>query len=130
MLGFNKYVVPFQKELQTLPFNVAGLETVKYTNANFAQKAALALDTAIIASRQDTPPAVVPDQMLEAFLLAQRLLVVHINTDGNRNIYNMGRPLGFNLLMAFDGMRYTFFGNFTSLLTLRAAARVNWTPTL
>jgi len=32
MLGFNKYVIPFQRASQKLPFNVAGLETIKYTN--------------------------------------------------------------------------------------------------
>jgi hypothetical protein len=34
-LGFNKYVIPFQRESQTLPFNVAGLDTVKYTKRDF-----------------------------------------------------------------------------------------------
>ena len=29
ILGFNKYVVPFQRKSQKLPFNVAGLDTVK-----------------------------------------------------------------------------------------------------
>jgi predicted nucleotide-binding protein len=29
MLGFNKFVLPFQRESQKLPFNVAGLDTVK-----------------------------------------------------------------------------------------------------
>src|SRR3990172_8563645 len=32
MLGFNKYIIPFQKADQTLPFNVAGLDTIKYKN--------------------------------------------------------------------------------------------------
>lgn len=32
MLGFNKYVIPFQRASQKLPFNVAGLDTIKYTN--------------------------------------------------------------------------------------------------
>ena len=30
MLGFNKYVIPFQRAPQKLPFNVAGLDTIKY----------------------------------------------------------------------------------------------------
>jgi len=29
MLGFNKYVLPFQRASQRLPFNVAGLDTIK-----------------------------------------------------------------------------------------------------
>lgn len=35
MLGFNKYVIPFQRASQKLPFNVAGLDTVKYTDSEF-----------------------------------------------------------------------------------------------
>jgi hypothetical protein len=30
ILGHNKYVIPFQRDDQTLPFNVYGLDTVKY----------------------------------------------------------------------------------------------------
>lgn len=115
MLGFNKYVIPFQRESQTLPFNVAGLDTVKYTNESFERKAAEAIDVAITATRQDAAPAFSPDQILEAFLLSKRLLVVPLATEGDRNLYEMGRPLGYNLLMSFDGMRYVYFGNFTAL---------------
>lgn len=75
MLGFNKYVIPFQRESQTLPFNVAGLDTVKYSNESFERKAAQALDAAIAATTQETTPVFTPDQILEAFLLSKRLLV-------------------------------------------------------
>ena len=34
MLGFNKYVIPFQKEDDVLPFNVSGLDTIKYSKSN------------------------------------------------------------------------------------------------
>ena len=40
MLGFNKFVIPFQRESQRLPFNVAGLDTVKYSAESFERKAA------------------------------------------------------------------------------------------
>ncbi|HET7024345.1 MAG TPA: hypothetical protein VFI39_04000 [Gemmatimonadales bacterium] len=115
MLGFNKYVIPLQRTHQTLPFNVAGLDTVKYANEDFEQKATTAIDAAIVATRQDNSPALAPDQVVEAFLLSQRLLFVPINTEGDRNLFEMGRPLGFNMLMTFDGMRYVYFGNFTAL---------------
>lgn len=115
MLGFNKYVIPFQRESQTLPFNVAGLDTVKYTNESFERKASDAIDVAITATKQDTTPPFSPDQVLEAFLLSKRLLVVPLTAEGDRNLFEMGRPLGYNLLMTFDGMRYVYFGNFTAL---------------
>jgi hypothetical protein len=115
MLGFNKYVIPFQREFQTLPFNVAGLDTVKYTNESFERKAAQALDAAIAATTQETTPAFTPDQILEAFLLSKRLLVAGLTTEGERNLFELGRPLGFYLLNAFDGIRCVYFGNFTAL---------------
>lgn len=115
MLGFNKYVIPFQREGQQLPFNVAGLDTVKYTNLTFEGKAAKAIDVAVAATSQETTPAFSPDQILEAFLLSKRVLVVPITNDGDRNLFELGRPLGFNLITTFDGMQYRYFGNFTAL---------------
>jgi hypothetical protein len=115
MLGFNKYVIPFQRESQTLPFNVAGLDTIKYTNESFSRKASDAIDVAIAATLQETTPSLRPDQIVEGFLLAKRLLVVPLTTDGDKNLYQLGHPLGFNLLVTFDGMKYVYFGNFTAL---------------
>jgi Predicted nucleotide-binding protein containing TIR-like domain len=115
MLGFNKYVIPFQRDAQRLPFNVAGLDTVKYTNENFETKAANAINEAIAATTQDIVQAITPDQMLEAFLLSQGLLVVPLFSQGDRDLFELGRHLAFNMLMTFDGMRYLYFGNFTAL---------------
>ena len=115
MLGFNKYVVPFQRESQTLPFNVAGLDTVKYSNRDFEEKARRAIDVAIRDTSQEGAPAIPPDQLLESFLLSQQVLVVPLDTEGDRNLHQLGQPLGFNMLMTFDGMRYRYFGNFTAL---------------
>lgn len=117
MLGFNKYVIPFQRESQNLPFNVAGLDTVKYSNLSFEHKAAAAIDGAIAATTQESVPLLSPDQIVEAFLLSKRLLVVPVITEGDRNFFEIGRPLGYNLVMTFDGMRYAYFGNFTALRT-------------
>ncbi len=38
MLGFNKYILPFQHEEYSLAFNVAGLDTVKYDNTSFKRR--------------------------------------------------------------------------------------------
>jgi hypothetical protein len=115
MLGFNKYILPFQRQTERLPFNVAGLDTVKYRSENFETKAAQALDLAIAATTQDTVSPITPDQILEAFLLSQQVLVVPLNSEADRTIFEMGRPLGYNLLRTFDGMQYLYFGNFTTL---------------
>lgn len=115
MLGFNKCVIPFQREPQRLPFNVAGLNTVKYTNENFEGKAIKALDGAIAATTQESTPSFRPDQILEAFLLSKRMLIAPLTSEGDRNFYEIGRPLGFSLIMTFDAMKYAYFGNFTAL---------------
>jgi len=98
MLGFNKYLVPFQKETHTLPFNVAGLDTVKYDNTSFDSKAAAAIDVAIERTRQDHVSLTSPDQHIALFLLSKKALYSAIDNDGEKNIFRMGSPFGFNLL--------------------------------
>lgn len=115
MLGFNKYVVPFQQEAQTLPFNVAGIGTVKYDNASFESKASTAIDIAIEKTVQDQASLTPTDQLIELFLLYKKALFSPIDSDGEKNIFRMGSPFGFNLLNDFSGMTYIFFGNFTAL---------------
>lgn len=115
MLGFNKYVIPFQKKSQQLPFNTAPLDTIKYTNSDLERRASEAIDVADAATRQDSPPAFAADQIIEAFLLAKRSLVAPTNDVGHQNIYRLGAPLGFNLLHDFAGANYMYFGNFTAL---------------
>ena len=114
MLGFNKYVIPFQLESQQLPFNVASLDTIKYNPKTFKERAAAAIDQAI---RETTQEASVPeiDQLLDGFILSKGLLMVPLTTEGDRNLFDLGRPLGYNLLMDFSGLRYTYMGKFTNL---------------
>lgn len=125
MLGFNKYVIPFQRVAQKLPFNVAGLDTIKYNNMDFERLAAIAIDQAIRETQQDAPPLFSPDQILEVFLLTRKALVTPINNEGDRNIFQIGSPLGFNLLNDFAGLNYMYFGNFTVLRPEVIVWRVN-----
>ncbi|MBW7942726.1 MAG: hypothetical protein H3C64_10130 [Candidatus Kuenenia stuttgartiensis] len=115
MLGFNKYVIPFQREGQHLPFNVAGLDTVKYTNQNFRDKAIIALEQAISETTQESVPRDNSDQIIQLFLMERGLLVSAIDSEGDRNLYRLGDSLGFNLLNTFSGNEYVYFGRFTSL---------------
>lgn len=115
MLGFNKYVIPFQREGQNLPFNVAGLDTVKYTNKNFREKAIAAIEQAISETTQESVPRDNSDQILQLFLMERGLLVSAIDSEGDRNLYRLGDSLGFNLLNTFSGDEYVYFGRFTSL---------------
>jgi hypothetical protein len=124
MLGFNKYVIPFQRASQRLPFNVAGLDTIKYNDADFERHAIQAIDQAIQETRQDAPAPFPPDQVLGAFLLSKRTLLPRINYEGDRTLFEMGEPLGFNLLHDFAGVNYIYFGNFPSLRPENIAWRV------
>src|SRR5260370_15459726 len=69
MLGFNKYVIPFQRAEQKLPFNVAGLDTIKYANETFEALAADAIDEAVKVTTPTGGPAVDLNQRLQAFIL-------------------------------------------------------------
>jgi hypothetical protein len=115
MLGFNKYVIPFQRSSQKLPFNVAGLDTVKYTNKEFEKLASDAIDLAISATSQESTKQPDLDQILQVFLMAKKALITPIDTVGDKTIYQMGAPLGFYLLNDFSAMKYMFLGNFTFL---------------
>jgi hypothetical protein len=115
MLGFNKYVIPFQREGQSLPFNVAGLDTVKYTPRDLENKAIAAIDQAIELTRQDHAAPIDTDQLLTMYLLDRNMLVSHIDNEGERDIFRMGQPLGFALINDFTGFEYVYFGNFSTL---------------
>ena len=114
MLGFNKHVIPFQRKADTLPFNVAGLDTIKYDNQDFQRLAAQAIDQAIELTKQDDLQPTDPNQIISVFLLSKKALFTPINTEGEQNIFQLGSPLGFYLLNSFSGIEYMYFGNFTA----------------
>jgi hypothetical protein len=114
MLGFNKYIIPFQRSSQVLPFNVAGLDTIKYSDTDFERRASTAIDQAINLTEQDSSQIITPDQIIQLFLLSKRTLISPLDNEGDKAIFQMGAPLGFNLLNDFSGFIYIFFGNFTT----------------
>jgi len=115
MLGFNKYVIPFQRESQQLPFNIAGLDTIKYGDQNFEQKSIEAIDQAIMETKQNEIEIGMSNQILEMYLLSKNMLISPIDNEGDRNIFALGKPLGFNLLIDFTGFKYAFLGKFSAL---------------
>jgi hypothetical protein len=115
MLGFNKYIIPFQRAEQKLPFNVAGLDTIKYTNADFESQASFAIDQAIKTTTTSGTEPIVVGQKLNAFLLLHDAVLARLDSEGDRAVFDLGSPLGFNLLASFSGTEYVFLGNFTNL---------------
>lgn len=115
MLGFNKYVIPFQRKEQTLAFNVAGLDTVKYTNTDFKRRAKKAVEQAVEETTQTAVQAPTVYESVHAFLLVHNALMSPLSSRGENDLFQIGKPLGFNLLTDFAAMNYMFFGNFTYL---------------
>ena len=115
MLGFNKYLIPFQLKEQSLPFNVSALDTVKYGKENFESEASKAIEIAIEKTKQGQASLTPPNQLIELFLLSKKALYSAVDNEGEKNIFRLGSPFGFNLLNDFSGMTYIFFGNFTAL---------------
>jgi len=114
MLGFNKCILPFQHEDYSLPFNVAGLDTIKYDNNSFKAKAIAALDHAILKTAQPRVTAPVsPD--VGSYLLLHGGIVSSVEAPGDRAIFQLGAVCNFNLLIDFTGNRYMYFGNFPTL---------------
>lgn len=124
MLGFNKCVIPFQHEDYALPFNVSGLDTIKYNNASFKARAATAIDQAIVTTtRTEAPPVVSPD--VGAYLLLKGGLMCLLDGAGDKALYQLGAVCGFNLCVDLTGNRYVYFGNFPKLSPSVIAWRIN-----
>lgn len=113
MLGFNKYVIPFQREEQQLPFNIAALDTIKYNNTNFKEKAEKVIDLAIGSTQSNSVDNALSNITIETFLASYDLCYSSIDNEGEKAFYQMGSHLGFNLLLHFDGLQYIYFGLFT-----------------
>jgi hypothetical protein len=112
MLSFNKYIIPFQEEAEVLPFNIQGLDTVKYTKASFEKKAIETIDEAILSVGSISHPTeeIVFTQILRQYIAVRGLRVSEVRDDVNmRNLYNLGKLLGFNLL---DGEHIVYLGIF------------------
>lgn len=124
MLAFNKYVIPFQRKNQKLPFNVAGLDTIKYDDKDFERLAKVEIAAAIEKTKQEVPFDVGVDQIIETFLLAKKRTFANIDDFGERQIIDLGRKFGFYLINDFSGFTYTFLGNFTNLRAETALWRI------
>lgn len=114
MLGFNKCIIPFQRANQSLPFNVAGLDTIKYTTTDFKAKATEAVKDAVALT---SPGVDVPmfEQMMQMFCIANDVLVCRVDNEGENLLYSRGQPLGYYLLCDFSGWNYIYFGVYHQL---------------
>jgi hypothetical protein len=117
MLGFNKYVIPFQDEKHPLPFNTQGLDTIKYNSQDFTRKATDAIEKAINdtdVKRHETFPL---DNLVKNLLVSRDLVVSPTAEAGERLIANMANSFGYVLCNTLHGQHYIFLGIFSDLRT-------------
>lgn len=115
ILGFHKHVIPFQRAKDNLPFNISGLETVKYDNHNFHDRAKEVIELTIENTTPKTTQIVPINNIIETFCLAKDVMVSSLGDEGTRNIDNLGKPLGFYLLNDFGGFSYIYLGIFNTV---------------
>jgi len=115
MLGFNKYVIPFQKDNEKLPFNVSGIDTIKYNQSNFKEKAEKAITQAIDSTKPESETKPDTNLTIEKFLLAKDAFIAPIDDEGHKNLHALGSSLNYYLLNDFTGLKYYYLGIFNLL---------------
>ncbi len=123
MKSMNKYVIPFQHEDESLPFNVAGLDTVRYSTENFRDKAREQIEIAITRFSPPSETKMGQKQIateLITYIYALGYRISRLENDTMQNLYDIGSAFGFYLL---DGPRIIYLGVFPHLdnkeITLR-----------
>lgn len=114
ILGFNKYVLPFQLEDQSLPFNVAGLDTIKYSKRQFESLAEQEIIRAIDTTTPQNSSPVALDQRITDFLLLKQLHKAPITNEGEKNLAEWSKIFGFEYYASFSGIDTIFMGIFTN----------------
>lgn len=122
MLGFNKYIIPFQREAENLPFNVSGLDTMKYNQSNFKEIAEKAIKQAIEDTKPKFSDNLPVDRIIEKFLMFKDAFLCPIDNTGHKNIYDLGSPFGYYLLNDFSGLKYHYLGIFN----LMSIEQIKW----
>lgn len=125
MLGFNKYIIPFQRQKDKLPFNVSGLDTIKYTQSNFKEMAEKALDRAIEQTKPKHAETLPVDRIAQLFILSRDVFLSSIDDVGSKNIYDLGSPFGYFLLNDYSGINYYYLGVFNNLSIDQTKWRIN-----
>lgn len=124
MLGFNKLVVPFQRDDQTLPFDAAPLDTLRYGADDFEAVAGAAIDHAIAATTRAGFDPTPVDQVIASFLLLRGAIPAIPGVPVTVALESFARPLGFLLYSDFAAMKPIFVGNFLRLRAPAVAARL------
>jgi hypothetical protein len=111
MLGFRKYILPFQRKGASLAFNIQPLDTLIYSKGEFRKIADQAIDTAILTVGTTARPtrALPSSELLLRYLTVRGLRVTSLDTEDARNLHGLGSFLGFYLL---DGVEIVYFGMF------------------
>jgi hypothetical protein len=127
MLSFHKHIIPMQHESESLAFNIYPIDTVKYRNDNFKDKAESAIDDVILRVKTGEPPGrpIGPASDVLKYMSFRGLRFSDIESDDmTRTVFNLGAIHGFNL---FDGPEeIVFFGYFHQEEPREIAVRVKF----
>jgi len=107
MLSQNKHIIPLQNEKYELPFNIAPLDTIKYSEANFKTKVTEAIDSAVNKFSEKQIAGQVP-QGPEIFTF-YNLFGYHISDIAiqfHKLLYDHGAHLGFYLFNFKDKLKF------------------------
>lgn len=111
MMGFNKLILPFQKEGQDLSFNASGLDTIKYTQKTFRDSAVKAIRQAIADTERGSDTVSTDDERISRFLLKAGY-IAFIPHGGDTTFQTLANHCGFSLYTNIRGDTLIFVGNF------------------
>jgi hypothetical protein len=113
MLGQNKHIIPLQDEKYKLNFNIAPLDTIKYSDENFKSKVIEAIDNAIIkSSKTDTIGQLDQGKDLQTYYNISGFTIADIKLNFFEILYQFGQNLGFFLLVDKRKLKYKYFATF------------------
>lgn len=96
MLSQNKHIIPLQHEKNTLSFNIAPLDTIKYNDTNFKKKVTDSVENAIIKFSSSIPNNQLrPGSDILYYNLKGYIMADIQNNSFFKILYQFGQPLGF-----------------------------------
>jgi hypothetical protein len=112
MLGFNKLILPFQREGQNLSFNVSGLDTIKYTQNTFRDRAVSVIRKAIADTEPELDIVSTDDERIGRYLLKAGYITFMSSNPGDTIFPTLANHFGFSLYTNIGGDTLIFVGSF------------------
>lgn len=113
MLSQNKHVIPLQNEKYSLSFNIAPLDTIKYTEGNFKTKVTEAIENAIAKfSMTETPGQIDQGNGLLTYYNINGFILADTKLPFYDHLYQIGKDVGFYILVDKIKLKYKYIALF------------------